>query len=241
MWGRRGWIKGNAAWAAQEFVPYAHKIGARGLRKFCADKKGVDCGIKKMKTLFKRVYDDGACYGVVNEVMPGCEWVLEGEGVATEKVDGACCAIIGGAFYKRYDAKRGKKPPEGAIPCQPEPDPITGHWPHWVEVSTRAGADKWFVMAWQNTPWLTDEPEDGTYEAVGLHFQSNPYGLDADFLEKHGRIVIKDFPRTFDGMKEYFRTHAIEGVVFHRENGDMCKIKRSDFGFRWPLEKGYFD
>ena len=216
----------------------------KGLSKIPESKKGVDCGIKKMKTLFKRVYDDGACYGVVNEVMPGCEWVLNGEGVATEKVDGACCAIIDGVFYKRYDAKRGKKPPEGAIPCQPEPDPITGHWPHWVEVSARAGADKWFVMAWANTPWIgemSDPNTWGTYEAVGLHFQSNPYGLDADFLERHGRIKIKDFPRTFDGMKEYFRTHAIEGVVFQRENGEMCKIKRSDFGFRWPLEKGYFD
>ena len=212
----------------------------KGLRKIPESKKGVDCGIKKMKTLFKRVYDDGACYGVTNEVMPGCEWVLNGEGVATEKVDGACCAIMGGAFYKRYDAKRGKKPPEGAIPCQPEPDPITGHWPHWVEVSTRAGADKWFVMAWQNTPWLTDDPQDGTYEAVGLHFQSNPYGLDADFIEKHGRIEVKDFPRTFDGMKEYFRTHAIEGIVFWKDGEPRCKIKRSDFGFKWPV-KGEWD
>ena len=73
----------------------------KGLSKIPESKKGVDCGIKKMKTLFKRVYDDGACYGVVNEVMPGCEWVLNGEGVATEKVDGACCAIIDGVFYKR--------------------------------------------------------------------------------------------------------------------------------------------
>ena len=42
MWGRRGWISGKVAWEAKEFVPYAHKIGARGLRKICADKKGVD-------------------------------------------------------------------------------------------------------------------------------------------------------------------------------------------------------
>ena len=55
-------------------------------------------------------------------------------------------------------------------------------------------------------------------------------------MERHGRIVIKDFPRDFEGMREYFRTHEIEGVVFHRGNGEMCKIKRSDFGFKWPTD-----
>ncbi len=39
------------------------------------------------------------------------EWILGGEGTATEKIDGSCCAAIGGVFYKRYDAKRGKIPP----------------------------------------------------------------------------------------------------------------------------------
>lgn len=191
--------------------------------------------MKKIPTLFVREYDSG---GVImrRDVKKGLEWVLEGEGEATEKVDGAACAIINGVLYKRYDAK-GKEPPKGAIPCQDAPDPYTGHFPHWVKVDTRIAADKWFVQAWMNTPWLY---EDGTYEAVGLHFQGNPYGLDADFLEKHGRIKIKDFPRTFDGMREYFRTHYIEGVVFWKDGEPQCKIKRTDFGFKWG-EKGMFD
>ena len=200
-------------------------------------------GTKKIPTLFKRVWDDGACYGVVNEVTPGCEWVLAGEGEATEKVDGAACAIISGVFYRRFDAKGGKTPPRNAIPCQPAPDPITGHWPHWLPVDNRRATDKWFVQAFFNTPWIgeiSDGSADGTYEAVGLHFQSNPYGLDADFLEKHGRIKVKDFPRDFEGMREYFRTHYIEGVVFWKDGKPMCKIKRSDFGFKWPVE-GAFD
>ena len=29
----------------------------------------------------------------------------------------------------------------------------------------------------------------------------------------------------------------MEGIVFHRENGEMCKIKRSDFGFKWRVKK----
>ena len=189
--------------------------------------------MKKIPCLFKKVYDDGGYLGVKNEVTPGCEWVLIGEGIATEKVDGAACAIIDGVLYRRYDAKNGKQPPEGAIPCQPEPDPVTGHWPHWYQVSDRTAADKHFVHAYVNTPWVN---EDGTYEAVGLHFQRNPYKLDDDFLERHGRIRIKDCPRDFDGIREYLRTHNIEGIVFHRGNGEMCKIRRKDFGFKWPVK-----
>ena len=197
-------------------------------------------GTKKIPTLFKRIYDDGGIVEMTREVQPGLEWVLDGEGEATEKVDGAACAIIGGVLYKRYDAKWGKFPPVGAIPCQPSEDPRTGHWPHWVKVNPKAAGDRWFVRAWVNTPWIGDlhEPASfGTYEAVGVHFQGNPYGLDDDFLEKHGRIKIPDFPRDYDGMKEYFRTHYIEGVVWWLDGEPRCKVKRSDFGFKWPVKE----
>lgn len=189
---------------------------------------------KKIPTLFIRRFDRGRVVEVLPEVGAGLEWVLRGEGEATEKVDGACCAIIDGALYKRYDANvaKGRKPPEGGIPCQDAPDPVTGHWPFFLRTQD-SGADKWFINAYYNTPWAK---EDGTYEAVGVHFQGNPYGLDDDFLERHGRIKIPDFPRTFDGMKEYLRTHEIEGVVFWKDGVPRCKIKRSDFGFKWPVE-----
>ena len=189
--------------------------------------------MKKIPTLFEREFDErGKLKRVLETHKPGFEWVFDGEGVATEKVDGACCAIIGGKFYKRFDAKEGRKIPDGAIPCMPMRDPYTGHWPHWLPVDFERGGDKWFVAAYKNSPWIT---EDGTYEAVGPHFQNNPYGLDEDCLEKHGRIVIHDCPRTFEGIREYLRTHEIEGIVFWRDNKPMCKIKRSDFGFKWPV------
>lgn len=189
--------------------------------------------MKKIPTLFEREFDErGKLKRVLETPKPGFEWVFDGEGVATEKVDGACCAIIGGKFYKRFDAKEGRKIPDGAIPCMPMRDPYTGHWPHWLPVDFERGCDKWFVAAYKNSPWII---EDGTYEAVGPHFQNNPYGLDEDCLEKHGRIVIHDCPRTFEGIREYLRTHEIEGIVFWKDNKPMCKIKRSDFGFKWPV------
>lgn len=207
-------------------------------KKFSEDKKGGYEGtcMKKMPTLFVREFKvKGGVLRTLPEVTPGCEWVINGEGWATEKVDGAACAIIGGRFYKRYDARstRGGRLRSGAIPCQREPDPVTGHWPHWVPVNASRPEDKWFVVAWANTQWAI---EDGTYEAVGPHFNSNPYWLDDDFLEKHGRIRIHDCPRDYDGIREYLRLHEIEGIVFYRGNGEMCKIKRTDFGYKWPVE-----
>ena len=38
--------------------------------------------------------------GILPNITPGMEWVITGEGVATEKIDGSCCAIIDGVFYK---------------------------------------------------------------------------------------------------------------------------------------------
>ena len=74
--------------------------------------------MKKIPTLFRREFEGHTVVRVRPECMPGCEWVLNGEGEATEKVDGAACAIIGGRFYKRYDVKEGRKPPTDGIPCE---------------------------------------------------------------------------------------------------------------------------
>ena len=105
--------------------------------------------MKKIPTLFKRVFNENHKKTLTQEVTPGCEVVLEGKTTATVKYDGACCAIINGEIYRRYDAKQryGKKPPEGAIPCQPEPDPITGHWPHWVRCVEGNPQDRYFLEA----------------------------------------------------------------------------------------------
>lgn len=88
--------------------------------------------------------------------------------------------------------------PEGAIKCQKEADPVTGHLPCWVKVSLDAPEDKWFRAARDNYEGAL---ADGTYEAVGPHFQANPYRLDTDILIRHGMDII-DVPRTFEGMRD---------------------------------------
>jgi hypothetical protein len=185
--------------------------------------------MKKIPTLFERVYDHHKIVDILPNVHPGMEWVLCGDGIATVKIDGSCCAIINGEFYKRYDAKKGKPVPNGAIKCQEEADPITGHLPCWVKCDRNNPADKWFWAAYDA---YDNRYIDSTYEAVGKHFQGNPYGFDNDYLIKHGSEII-DVERTFEGIKNYLSQNYIEGIVFWKDGEPKCKIKRSDFGFEW--------
>lgn len=201
-------------------------------------KKDGENIMKKIPTLFTRTFENHIVTGISPTLSdPSLAWVLDREGVATVKIDGACCTIMDGVFYKRYDAKKDKRgnlktPPPGSIPCD-DPDPVTGHWPHWVLVDSAAPGDQWFLKARENT--LGPLP-DGTYEAIGPHFQSNPYQLEADTLKRHGEAVIDLPDRSFDAIREYLKNHAIEGIVFWKDGEPRCKIKRRDFGFKWPDE-----
>lgn len=214
--------------------------------------------MKKIPTLFERVYENHKIVDILPNVTQGMEWVLQGKGVATLKVDGSCCAIINGEFYKRYDAKMGKPIPEGAIKCQEEADPITGHLPCWVKVDKNKPEDKWFIEAYKTTieggkiettngglasgkisehrEFVYPKLQDGTYEAIGVHFQGNPYNLQCDTIVKHGTITI-NVERAFEGIKKYLSEHYIEGIVFWLDGEPRCKIKRSDFGFDWGNKK----
>lgn len=82
-----------------------------------------------------------------------------------------------------------------------------------------------------------DNLVNGTYELIGKHINGNPYNLDTDILEKHGIRILEDVPRNYEGIKKYLEEHYIEGIVFYRSNREMCKIKRSDFGFEWNQNK----
>lgn len=192
--------------------------------------------MKKIPTLFERKFENHRVIKVLPNIIRGMEWVLNGEGEATIKIDGACCAIINNELYKRYDAKHGKPIPKGAIKCQEEPDPITGHMPCWIKCDRCVSSDKWFWAAYDNyVSTLEAYPADninGTYEAIGKHFQGNPYDLEYDILVKHGQKIV-DVPRRFEGIRDWLQCHKVEGIVFWKDGLPQCKIKRSDFGFEW--------
>ena len=192
--------------------------------------------MKKMKSLFVREFSDGHSVKVTPEVSVGYDWVINGEGVATRKWDGTCSLIENGEISRRYDCKKGKTPPAGFVPAD-NPDPITGHWPGWVKIDkfNPKGDEKFFVEAYKNTFGSLDIiPENGTYELCGPKINGNPEKLDKHIFIKHGDEIL-DVPRDLDGIRQYLENNNIEGIVFHRNDGsgDMCKIKRVDFGFEW--------
>lgn len=189
--------------------------------------------MKKISTLFKK--DPNDLSRVINEVDPKHSWVLDQNSGAkpTRKYDGTACAIIDGQLYKRYDVKKGREVPPFAIPCQ-EPDPITGHWPHWVLCQHDNPADKYHFqgLAWLEGTW--GGVTDGTYELVGEKVQGNPENIEGHKLIKHGAHVLLGvvIPVTFESIRQYLENVDIEGIVFHHPNGEMCKIRKSDFGIK---------
>ena len=185
----------------------------------------MEKAMKKIPSLFKRDYKNTKL--VYNEVVEGCEWVINGEGIATRKYDGTACAIINGKLYKRYDVKEGRKVPENAIPCQ-EPDKITGHWPHWILCDRNKKDDKYFLEAFNNL----SNKIDGTYELCGPKINSNLENYNIHKLIKHGDYIFLGFPTDFEKIKEKLKDLDIEGIVWHHPDGRMCKIKKKDFGFK---------
>lgn len=188
--------------------------------------------MKKMPTLFKKNPDNLAL--VTHEIDPQNQWAFDGEGICSIKYDGTACAILGGMVYKRYDAKKGKTPPTGAIPCQ-GPDTITGHWPHWVLCDINNSSDKYFFEGYNNSlnagyikVW------DSTYELCGPKIGRNKERLTNHLLLPHGLIQIKLPSITYEAIKKYFEDDLdIEGLIFCHNDGRMCKIRRVDFGMKW--------
>ena len=112
---------------------------------------------------------------------------------------------------------------------------ITDHFPHWLLCTWDDPNAKYYLEAYARQK--NDNLEEGTYELIGKHINGNPYNLDTDILEKHGKRILKDVPKNYEKIKKYLENHYIEGIVFYRGNGEMCKIKRSDFGFEWNRNK----
>lgn len=198
--------------------------------------------MKKIISLFERNYETDRL--VRNEVVPGAEWVMEGEGAATRKWDGTSCLFQGGQWFKRYDAKHGKKPPENFIPAQDAPDEVTGHWPGWVPVGEN---DYWHKEAinYDIEFTLCDDGvfrrlvgfKDGTYELIGPKVQGNPEKAPHHMLVRHGNRAAVGLhtkeSRTFEFIKNYLAENDMEGIVFHHPDGlRMVKIKKKDFGFK---------
>ena len=203
--------------------------------------------MRKILTLFERNVPGDRL--IRDEVVPGAEWVLAGEGVATRKWDGTACLIDqDGMLLKRYDAKPGRTPPEGFIAAQDEAA-SPGHWPGWIPVGD-GPEDRFHREALRG--WETEHegngPPPGTYELVGPKVSSSPEGgcerltpdsppLDHHILVAHGQEILEGVPRDFAGLRDWLIHHNIEGIVWWHPDGRMVKIKGKDFGHRRPVRR----
>lgn len=185
--------------------------------------------MKKISTLFVVTYHEKwDSSGIISDaVRSENSWVFDDSKkvVATVKFDGSSAMVLDGKLYKRYDAKKGKCIPIGAIPCQEAADPISGHFPHWILCSETNPADRYFIEA------FTEFLPDGTYELCGEQVGINAEKIVGHMLIPHGKCIINiDF--SFDAIKEYLSDpmNDIEGIVFHHQDGRMCKIRKGDFG-----------
>ena len=179
--------------------------------------------MQKMKTVFVINRDD---HVATSDVVPASAWVLS-EGSATVKFDGTSAMVRAGQLFKRYDVRKGKAVPDGALPCEDAPDAVTGHWPHWVPVKADEPMDRWHLEAFRYMSESGDVA-DGTYELLGPKVQGNLYGLERHVLVRHGTLVT-EVERSRDGIVQWLKDNAHEGIVFLHPDGRMAKVRRKDF------------
>lgn len=199
--------------------------------------------MKKIPTIFVRDWEGTIgppARFVLDKHHPDCEWVFNGEGTATQKLDGTCCLIRDGKLYKRHEVKPGKRAPEGFEEI--EQDMETGKTVGWVPVGD-VPEDKWHREALEHAKQYG--LHDGVYELLGPKIQGNPEQARSHMLvclfspfasgqQVNPDLVEMDIPRTFDGLRGYLVTHDVEGIVWHHSDGRMAKIKAKDFGLRRP-------
>lgn len=177
--------------------------------------------MKKIPTLYVR--DENDRRYVTDEVTPGCEWVLNLEGVATRKYDGTCVMKLGDDWYARREVKPGRPEPEGFMLA--EQDPNTGKAVGWIPME-QSDFRKWWREAVSNRAFLL---ADGTYELCGPKINGNPEGFAYHVLLSHELAEI--LPASPDPMLliDLCRRDGLEGIVWHHPDGRMAKLKVRDF------------
>jgi hypothetical protein len=186
--------------------------------------------MRKIPTLFQR--DPADMKRVLPDVHPDCQWVIDGEGVATRKYDGTCTLLNeDGTWWARREVKPGKPHPDGFVPVNY--DENTGKTVGWEPIGQSAFA-KYHAQALAShaAHFGPEELEPGTYELIGVKVNGNPEGIDPEFghqLMSHAHAEVLDAPRDFDGLRKYLADFDGEGIVWHHPDGRMAKLKRRDF------------
>lgn len=186
--------------------------------------------MRKIPTVYQRDPANRAL--VLDQVTPGCEWVLAGEGVATRKVDGVCTMFDGLDWWARRELRPNQHTPHGFLLEQF--DPTTGKAFGWVPIG-----DSPFARF--HTEALTADPRDwvpGTYELCGPKINRNPEHFLHHELIRHGLCLVHlPGPLDYQVLRECLGSLAergVEGVVWWHPDGRLAKLKARDFGAERP-------
>ncbi|MDE1821182.1 MAG: hypothetical protein KGJ23_07895 [Euryarchaeota archaeon] len=176
------------------------------------------------------IFDRGEHFEVTPKVREGTEWVFQGEGVATEKLDGTNIRLtVSAGKVTSVEKRRNPTREEKAEGIEPGYVPAKREDPNDVHIFRAVdGTD---TGDWPDGAWPC--------EAVGPKIQGNPLGLSKPVCYPFTLrpVVIPDVPRTFDGLREFLGNfdsryspgHPAEGLVFHHPDGRMAKLKKKDF------------
>jgi hypothetical protein len=183
--------------------------------------------MKKIPTLLVRNPDDRA--HVLDEVTPGCEWVLVGEGVATRKLDGHGMMVDAeGVWWSRREVKPGKQQPPNYI--TEDYDSVTGKFQGWEPVEQSG-----YVKPWREAVITSSVGgfTPGTYELIGPKINSDPENVGEHLLIRHGiEHFLMEYPTDVETIKAVVRMLSVyygrEGLVWHHPDGRMAKLKARD-------------
>lgn len=182
--------------------------------------------MQKIQTIFERDWE-GDRSRVLDQVVPGCEWVFERQGHALRKYDGTCVMFDGERWWARREVKDGKQPPPGFVSIGH--DHVTLKNVGWEPIEQSSFA-KFFYEA-IDRPGAPMEP--GTYELIGPKIQGNPEKKGEHLLVKHDCCEgVGNLDRSYEGIKQFLSETGWEGIVFHHPDGRMAKIKGRDFGIK---------
>ncbi len=200
--------------------------------------------MKKMSTLYKMLFDylpnnKGRIFkGLSQEINQENSWVFTDKSTrAYRKLDGTACAIINGKMYAIYmvktDKNKQRQVPKNGIPAQELPDANTKLHPYWVPTEGDA------KYKWHNHAYNLDGAwnHDGTYELVGKKINANKEGLDEDAIlwNHNDENLLIELPDeiTFESLRELIASKPWEGIVFKNDSGQLCKLRRCDFGLKY--------
>lgn len=151
---------------------------------------------------------------------PECKWVMEGEGRPTRMREGNDVSVVISPAGHFYSIWRENDDPKSKARWRPCGHKIPVDRPIWEAVYAM-DFHEWPAGEW---PCVALGPKFSPNEHVGSSLYS--FVLFPEVLDY--------MPRTFEGIREYLRTHPMKGIVWQDPgNNRYAKVERKSFGLSW--------